>query len=62
MTGAALSVATPAFAGDSGGTGGTGTDCSNRNFGSISVLQGTAQCVNVNVSPVVVLNPTLAVA
>ncbi len=61
VTGFALSVATPAFAGDTGGSGGTGgTDCSNANLGSISVLQGTAQCTNVTVNPVVVVDPSVA--
>lgn len=52
---AVLSVAGPASA---GGTTG-GTDCSNTNFGSISVGQGTAQCNNVNATPFINLSPTI---
>lgn len=59
ITAAVLSVAGPASAG--GTTGGTtgGTDCSNTNFGSISVGQGTAQCNNVTATPFVNLSPTI---
>lgn len=53
---AALSMASPVFA---GGTTGGSDDCSNTNIGSISVGQGTVQCNNVNVSPGVSVNPVV---
>ncbi len=53
ITAAVLSLAGPASA---GGTTG-GTDCSNTNFGSVSIGQGTVQCNNVNVTPSVNVSP-----
>ena len=52
---AVLSVAGPASA---GGTT-SGTDCSNTNFGSVSIGQGTAQCNNTTAIPVVNVSPTI---
>ncbi len=57
---AALSIASPAFAGGTEG-GGTAPDCSNRNYGSISIGQGTVQCVNVDVNPLVKATPLILI-
>lgn len=57
---AALSLASPAFAGGTDG-GGTAQDCSNRNFGSISIGQGTVQCVDVIVDPFIKAVPLVII-